>query len=453
MVAVDATPTLPRDETGHIHSAALFDESTGLFYFPRSDANGSQRVLLVDTNGDPLVSLGNDAVEDNTAAAAAVLGATTDAAVETDANGTISGKLRGAVKMLASVIHSAAGAIKIGGATAVGAAPTTNPLHLGALGFDGNIYAIKQGVPDDSASAGDSVLQVGSRLSAFDAVNNLWKRVRFDADTGGMQTMSRAGRAVPYVVTLHSGSTANGNGTAIDVQGYASIVLEVSGIGGATINWEVAGDLGTWFSCNGYNWSGGQIGGGVAVSVSSNGLFIVNCNGHKSFRARISGYSSGTIVVTAHVQVQAQPLPDVVGAGGYDTDGTSLGSLRRFVAADLRMYNGANAVRYRAVDTLKTNQSTATATTGDLTLWTPTSGKKFRLRSLRGRVSNAGRYEARDGTGTVIAYMYIEANVWKTLLDMDANGYLSAAANNSLLIRNQSGGNSDMDFIASGNEE
>jgi hypothetical protein len=109
--------------------------------------------------------------------------------------------------------------------------------------------------------------------------------------------------------------------------------------------------------------------------------------------------------------------------------------------------------RVRVANLLKTAQASALASGSDLTVWTPGAGKKVRLFGLRGRGSNAGRYEARDATGTVIAYFYLAANTWTDVVGMPANGYLSTAANNALLVRNQSGGNSDVDFVAWGMEE
>jgi hypothetical protein len=119
----------------------------------------------------------------------------------------------------------------------------------------------------------------------------------------------------------------------------------------------------------------------------------------------------------------------------------------------LYAFNGLSYERLRTITTLKTSQATALASGSDLTVWTPAAGKKFRLRGLRVRASVAGRYEARDASGTVIAYFYLAANQLVEVLHMEANGYLSAAANNALLIRNQSGSAADLDAIATGNEE
>lgn len=186
MATTEALKRFPNDANNHIHMAPLYDPDTGLFYFPRADTHGSQKVLLVDVNGDPLSSLGNDAVEDNTAAIADATGTQADAAVTTSAAGTISGKLRGIVALLADVIRNSA--LKIGGADAVSAAPTVYPVYVAGRDFAGNVYPLVMGVLDDLANPGDSVQQTGARIQAYDAVNSLWKRVRYNAASGGIHT-------------------------------------------------------------------------------------------------------------------------------------------------------------------------------------------------------------------------------------------------------------------------
>lgn len=119
------------------------------------------------------------------------------------------------------------------------------------------------------------------------------------------------------------------------------------------------------------------------------------------------------------------------------------------------LFSGGTTVsnRTREINTVKTAQTSALASGSALALWTPAAGKKFRLRRVRGRVSAAGRYELRDGAATVIGYLYLQANEWVTILDMEANGYLSAAANNVLNLYNVTGGAADLDMTAAGNEE
>lgn len=140
-------------------------------------------------------------------------------------------------------------------------------------------------------------------------------------------------------------------------------------------------------------------------------------------------------------------------AGTQVTAGADGATFATKVPVLMQMSNGVTADVARAITTMKTNQGSAIASGSDLTLWTPAASKKFRLRTLHASASVSGRYEARDGTGTVIAYFRLAANVWTQVALMDSNGALSTTANNALIIRNQSGSPADIDATASGSEE
>lgn len=101
-------------------------------------------------------------------------------------------------------------------------------------------------------------------------------------------------------LTLHSAATATGNGTAVEcteVSGgaYKKLAIQVQGISGDTITWEVTID--------GTNWKGILVApvttGTTALTTTADGIFTVDVTGLVQFRARISTYGSGTITVTA----------------------------------------------------------------------------------------------------------------------------------------------------------
>lgn len=115
--------------------------------------------------------------------------------------------------------------------------------------------------------------------------------------------------------TLQSGATANGNGTAINVLGLSAAMLtvncSVACSGGTTINFEASED-GTNFTAI----TGQQLGTStLATTVLNQGttptIWELNAAGLQQLRARISGYSAGTITVTAHV-IAAPFNPKVV---------------------------------------------------------------------------------------------------------------------------------------------
>ena len=95
--------------------------------------------------------------------------------------------------------------------------------------------------------------------------------------------------------TLQSAATATGNGTAIDVANYDTVGIQVTGINGDTITWEV--------SIDGTNWVGILAApvttGTGALTTTTNGIFVLGVTGLAFLRAKISNYSAGSITVIA----------------------------------------------------------------------------------------------------------------------------------------------------------
>jgi len=137
---------------------------------------------VIDSTTLRIATASDDALNAN-------FGATTDAAVTSDANGTVSAKLRGLVKMLSDAWDSTNHVLNIGGKAPAGSAPAANPIsvsgidgsglkrHLltdatGILIVQGTPYASQQSVtrPSDTIaySAGDVI---GSSTSATAAIN------------------------------------------------------------------------------------------------------------------------------------------------------------------------------------------------------------------------------------------------------------------------------------------
>lgn len=95
--------------------------------------------------------------------------------------------------------------------------------------------------------------------------------------------------------TLQSAAVATGDGTRADVANYDTAGIQVTGINGDTITWEV--------SIDGTNWVGILVApvttGTGALTTTANGIFVVDVAGLAFLRARISTYGSGTITVVA----------------------------------------------------------------------------------------------------------------------------------------------------------
>jgi hypothetical protein len=99
---------------------------------------------------------------------------------------------------------------------------------------------------------------------------------------------------------LQDAATANGNGASLLMDSFGHVILQVSGTFNASIHFEITVDNGTWY----------EIAATDLTSTSSNtkvktvtGAGIYACElvgGATYFRARISGYSSGSVTVVAN---------------------------------------------------------------------------------------------------------------------------------------------------------
>jgi len=96
--------------------------------------------------------------------------------------------------------------------------------------------------------------------------------------------------------TLQAAAVANGNGTVADVAGLTWLGIQIVGITTATINFETSLDGSTWVALPVTSLI---VAGTVVTSATADGAFRVNVGGLSLVRARISGWSAGTITVTA----------------------------------------------------------------------------------------------------------------------------------------------------------
>lgn len=130
---------------------------------------------------------------------------------------------------------------------------------------------------------------------------------------------------IPAIVTLQNAVTANGNGTTLDVSGYAEAVLQITSSpamsGGTIVNFEVSLDDTTWVSISAIQ------AGSLVTSTSTDGDFRFRTSGFKSFRARISGYSAGTVTVKAKVtSLSSAPITVGLNSGTQSIGAVSQGA-------------------------------------------------------------------------------------------------------------------------------
>lgn len=104
------------------------------------------------------------------------------------------------------------------------------------------------------------------------------------------------GKGYAARATLQSAAVANGNGTPMDVAGFVWLGVQVVGVTTATINFETSLDGATWVALPVTSLI---TAGTVVTTATADGAFRANVGGLALVRARISGWSAGTITITA----------------------------------------------------------------------------------------------------------------------------------------------------------
>lgn len=116
-------------------------------------------------------------------------------------------------------------------------------------------------------------------------------------------------------ITLQNAANSNNNGTILNVKGFSTVILSITGTFNANINFEV--------SVNGTTFNSilGQSVNSMRSSLLTNtiGDFRFNVAGYTNFRARISDFVSGTVTVVGYTtSISGQSFE----AGGGDVNKT-----------------------------------------------------------------------------------------------------------------------------------
>ena len=297
--------------------------------------------------------------------------------------------------------------------------------------------------------------------------NGNWGKVGTDASGNVSQEL-----------VFQDGATAVGNGTAVDVSGYATLMLRVTISATAQVNFETSVD-GT-----NYNAIAGMVGSTATGSnTSTTNDYRFNIGGVKWFRARISAYTSGTVGVIGYASTTGTIVTggainsygssdansislNLQGVGAYNLlfDGTNWQRQRAasqvidgsngapLPTTALMGYNGTTWDRVRVGKVYKyiefLNLANATATT----VWTPSAGKKFRLMGVQVAVSAAANVGLRDGSAGSPFITFRTSGIDTKTFDL-GNGYLSSTVINPLEIYNASGATINVWVTAWGTEE
>lgn len=148
---------------------------------------------------------------------------------------------------------------------------------------------------------------------------------------------------------LQDAAGADGNGDTLDCRGWGAVGAQVTGTFVATVNFEGTIDGSTWVGIEGVNLADGS----KAKSPTAPGVYVVPVTGLSSFRARVSGYASGSVTVLGRLSRDVGPaLQDMditTGAvtanieGDYPEDSPHVSSERGLFVMGVR--NDADAAR------------------------------------------------------------------------------------------------------------
>lgn len=102
---------------------------------------------------------------------------------------------------------------------------------------------------------------------------------------------------IPAATTMQSAAAATGNGTNLNVLGYVSIIVNITGTFVATVIFEASVDDTTFVAISAH-----QVGvaGNLSSTTTVAGDFRISVAGYKSVRARISAFTSGTVTAKGY---------------------------------------------------------------------------------------------------------------------------------------------------------
>lgn len=189
----------------------------------------------------------------------------------------------------------------------------------------------------------------------------------------GAQVIAGARKEVTFSTTTAQAVAST------DVSNYRWVSVHVTSQGGSsTVTFQGSNDGSAWVNVPMVLTTSTST---IAFSTTATGLYVGACS-YRYYRLNVTGILSGT--TAGVIQFFANPATIALSTVTADTELPSAATIvdaltnpsTPQIAADAMSYNGASWDRLRTPNVFKT--ATATAS-GDTALWTPTSGKKFRL--------------------------------------------------------------------------
>lgn len=183
-------------------------------------------------------------------------------------------------------------------------------------------------------------------MGSYDEVSDS-QRVTIVGGAGGAgASASESKGANVDSTTLQNAATATGNGTALNVQGFSTVLFAVTGTFVGTVVFEGQGPDDVWYTLQAKPAGGYQL----VSSVTTTGAWFCHCTAYTQVRARISAYTSGSITVVAtnvaqqnHADTQNVTLSTTL--AGEDLTANVMKMEQRFsytmIAADTAVKSGA----------------------------------------------------------------------------------------------------------------
>ena len=226
-----------------------------------------------------------------------------------------------------------------------------------------------------------------------------------------------------------TGSLSNGTDTiTIALQGYSGLTVQATNTGANVGIVQVSNDgvtfrHSTLWKCGGS--SAAPLGGSVTSIGEDSTYIVLDTSGMSHARISLSTFSAGTVNFT----IRLNQITPAALLGAVATDG-SAGAFRGMMISG-RLGNFDEQLRFVKV-TKDVNGVAVTAGT-PVTIWTPAAGKKFRLLRWDLSLSVAGQIIFNDNATLMFRTSALVANTGRQS-GLDANGFLSATANNPLKI-------------------
>ena len=119
--------------------------------------------------------------------------------------------------------------------------------------------------------------------------------------------MSNQGFIKDKKEVLHAAAVVSAVGTVQNARGFAMACVQIEGINGDTVTFQVTIDGSTWYGVLAEN----KVSGAWALTATADGIYHIPVGGMESFRANLTR-ASGSVTVTSIMVTAVYSLPKVV---------------------------------------------------------------------------------------------------------------------------------------------